>query len=135
MSDRAAPLRVVIAEDTVLLREGLSRVLSEAGLEVAGTAADAEQLLHLVDVLRPDVVLSDVRMPPTQTTEGLRVSAGNGLERPSSSCRTTWRPTPSSISWLMTREALDTCSRNASPTSRSSSMQSAESLERVGDRP
>jgi DNA-binding NarL/FixJ family response regulator len=67
----AAPLRVVLAEDTVLLREGLSRVLRDAGLDVAGTAADAQQLLDLVGALRPDVVLADIRMPPTQTTEGL----------------------------------------------------------------
>jgi DNA-binding NarL/FixJ family response regulator len=66
-----APLRVVIAEDAVLLREGLRRVLGDAGLEVAGTAADGQLLLQLVGTLRPDVVLADVRMPPTQTTEGL----------------------------------------------------------------
>jgi DNA-binding NarL/FixJ family response regulator len=66
-----APLRVVIAEDAVLLREGLRRVLDDAGLEVAGTAADAQRLLQLVGTLRPDVVLADIRMPPTQTTEGL----------------------------------------------------------------
>jgi DNA-binding NarL/FixJ family response regulator len=65
---------VVIAEDTVLLREGLSRVLTEAGMDVAGTAADAERLLHLVSALRPQVVLADVRMPPTQTTEGLQAA-------------------------------------------------------------
>ncbi len=69
-----APLRVIIAEDAVLLREGLSRLLTEAGLDVAGTAADAEQLLTLVAASRPDVVLADVRMPPTQTTEGLRAA-------------------------------------------------------------
>ncbi len=70
----AAPLRVVIAEDAVLLREGLSRVLGDAGLDVAGTAGDAEQLLQLVSALRPDVVLADIRMPPTQTTEGLQAA-------------------------------------------------------------
>jgi DNA-binding NarL/FixJ family response regulator len=69
-----APLRVVIAEDTVLLREGLRRVLTDAGLDVAGTAADADQLLKLVQALRPDVVLTDIRMPPTQTTEGLQAA-------------------------------------------------------------
>jgi DNA-binding NarL/FixJ family response regulator len=69
-----APLRVVIAEDAVLLREGLSRVLSDAGLDVAGTAGDAERLLHMVASLRPDVVLADIRMPPTQTTEGLQAA-------------------------------------------------------------
>ena len=70
----AARLRVVIAEDAVLLREGLSRVLADAGLDVAGTAGDAERLLQLVGSLRPDVVLADIRMPPTQTTEGLHAA-------------------------------------------------------------
>jgi DNA-binding NarL/FixJ family response regulator len=69
-----ARLRVVIAEDTVLLREGLRRVLTDAGLDVAGTAADADQLLQLVQALTPDVVLTDIRMPPTQTTEGLQAA-------------------------------------------------------------
>jgi DNA-binding NarL/FixJ family response regulator len=67
-------LRVVIAEDTVLLREGLRRVLTDVGLDVAGTAGDAEQLLSLVAAARPDVVLTDIRMPPTQTTEGLQAA-------------------------------------------------------------
>ena len=67
-------LRVVIAEDTVLLREGLRRVLTDAGLEVAGVAGDAAQLLPLVAALRPGVVLADIRMPPTQTTEGLEAA-------------------------------------------------------------
>ena len=67
-------LRVVIAEDAVLLREGLRRVLTDAGLDVADTAGDAEQLLSLVTLLRPDVVLTDIRMPPTQTTEGLQAA-------------------------------------------------------------
>ena len=69
-----APLRVVIAEDAVLLREGLQRLLTEAGLEVAGTAADAHELLRLAGARRPDVVLTDIRMPPTQTTEGLQAA-------------------------------------------------------------
>jgi DNA-binding NarL/FixJ family response regulator len=69
-----ARLRVVIAEDTVLLREGLRRVLTDAGLDVAGTAADADQLLKLVQALSPDVVLTDIRMPPSQTTEGLQAA-------------------------------------------------------------
>jgi DNA-binding NarL/FixJ family response regulator len=69
-----APLRVVIAEDTVLLREGLRRVLTDAGLDVAGTAGDAAELISLVAAIRPDVVLADIRMPPTQTTEGLQAA-------------------------------------------------------------
>ena len=67
-------LRVVIAEDAVLLREGLRRVLTDAGLDVAGVAGDATQLLQLVAALRPGVVLADIRMPPTQTTEGLEAA-------------------------------------------------------------
>jgi DNA-binding NarL/FixJ family response regulator len=67
-------LRVIIAEDAVLLREGLSRLLTEAGLNVVGTVADAGQLLQLTAALRPDVVLADIRMPPTQTTEGLQAA-------------------------------------------------------------
>ena len=74
VTQSAAPLRVVIAEDAVLLREGLRRLLTEAGLDVAGTAGDAARLLHLVGALHPDVVLADVRMPPTQTTEGLQAA-------------------------------------------------------------
>ena len=69
-----APLRVVIAEDTVLLREGLRRVLTDAGLDVAGTAGDAAELVSLVAAVRPDVVLADIRMPPSQTTEGLQAA-------------------------------------------------------------
>jgi len=67
-------LRAIIAEDTVLLREGLRRVLTDAGLDVAGIAGDAKQLLSLVAAARPDVVLTDIRMPPTQTTEGLQAA-------------------------------------------------------------
>jgi DNA-binding NarL/FixJ family response regulator len=69
-----ARLRVVVAEDTVLLREGLRRVLTDAGLDVAGTAADADQLLKLVQTVSPDVVLTDIRMPPDQSTEGLQAA-------------------------------------------------------------
>jgi DNA-binding NarL/FixJ family response regulator len=70
----AAPLRLVIAEDTVLLREGLRRVLTDAGLDVVGTAGDAAELISLVAAVRPDVVLADIRMPPSQTTEGLQAA-------------------------------------------------------------
>ena len=69
-----AALRVVIAEDAVLLREGLSRLLTEAGMEVAGTAGDAAELLRLAAAARPDVVLTDIRMPPEQATEGLQAA-------------------------------------------------------------
>ena len=67
-------MRVVIAEDSVLLREGLARLLDEAGFEVVEAVADAEQLLRSVAEHTPDVVVADVRMPPTHTDEGLRAA-------------------------------------------------------------
>ena len=67
-------MRVVIAEDSVLLREGLTRLLGEAGFEVVEAVDDAEQLLRAVGRHLPDVVVADVRMPPTHTDEGLKAS-------------------------------------------------------------
>jgi DNA-binding NarL/FixJ family response regulator len=67
-------VRVVIAEDSVLLREGLSRLLSEAGFDVVAAVPDAEQLLRTVGKELPDVVVADVRMPPTHRDEGLRAA-------------------------------------------------------------
>ena len=67
-------MRVVVADDAVLLREGLARLLREAGFEVAGLAADAAELLELVGRTRPDVAIVDIRMPPTHTDEGLQAA-------------------------------------------------------------
>jgi DNA-binding NarL/FixJ family response regulator len=64
-------VRVVIADDTALLRQGLARLLAEAGIEVCGQAADGSELLRLVEAELPDVAVVDIRMPPTQTDEGL----------------------------------------------------------------
>jgi len=64
-------MRVVLADDSILLREGVARVLTEAGFEVAGQAGDAVGLMRLVEAERPDVAIVDVRMPPTHTNEGL----------------------------------------------------------------
>jgi serine/threonine-protein kinase len=64
-------MRVVIADDELLLREGLARLLSEAGFEVAGKAGTGDELMRLVEVIRPDVALVDIKMPPTHTDEGL----------------------------------------------------------------
>jgi serine/threonine-protein kinase len=64
-------VRVVVADDAVLMREGLARLLTDAGFEIAGKASDAEELLHLVERRRPDVVVVDIRMPPTHTDEGI----------------------------------------------------------------
>lgn len=65
-------MRVVIGEDSVLMREGIARLLTEAGIEVAGTAGDLETLIAAVDANRPDAAVVDIRMPPTFTDEGLR---------------------------------------------------------------
>jgi DNA-binding NarL/FixJ family response regulator len=67
-------LRVVLAEDDILLREGLASLLERSGFEVAGQAADASQLLTLVRHEVPDLVVVDIRMPPTNTTEGLEAA-------------------------------------------------------------
>ena len=68
-------MRVVIAEDSVLFREGLARLLEGAGFEVAGRTGDATELLRLVESHRPDIVVTDIRMPPTHTVEGLQAAA------------------------------------------------------------
>jgi DNA-binding NarL/FixJ family response regulator len=68
-------VRVVIADDTALLRQGLSRLLAEAGIEVCGEAGDATELLELVEAQQPDVAIVDIRMPPTHTDEGLVAAA------------------------------------------------------------
>lgn len=65
------PLRLTIADDDVLLREGLASLLTSAGIEVIGQAGDADGLLALVAEHRPDVAIVDIRMPPTHTAEGL----------------------------------------------------------------
>ncbi|MGB8402884.1 MAG: response regulator transcription factor [Mycobacterium sp.] len=70
----AAALRVVVAEDDVLYREGLASLLSRSGFEVVGLARDAETLIDTVKAERPDVVVVDIRMPPTHTTEGLEAA-------------------------------------------------------------
>jgi DNA-binding NarL/FixJ family response regulator len=67
-------MRVIVAEDSVLLREGVVRLLQEAGHEVVGQAGDAEDLMRKVRAHKPDLAVVDVRMPPTQTDEGLRAA-------------------------------------------------------------
>ena len=68
-------MRVVVADDQLLLREGIARLLDEAGMEVVAQAGDAEDLLRKVGAHKPDVAIVDVRMPPTHTDEGLRAAA------------------------------------------------------------
>jgi DNA-binding NarL/FixJ family response regulator len=67
-------VRAVIAEDSVLLREGLIRLLTEGGVEVVGQAGDAEDLMRKTRAHKPDVVITDIRMPPGQSDEGLRAA-------------------------------------------------------------
>jgi DNA-binding NarL/FixJ family response regulator len=68
-------MRVVLADDSVLLREGVARLLEEAGLDVVAQAGDADDLLRKVGAHKPDVAIVDVKMPPTHTDEGLRAAA------------------------------------------------------------
>jgi DNA-binding NarL/FixJ family response regulator len=67
-------MRVVLADDSLLLREGLARLLEDAGLDVVAQAGDAEDLLRKVGAHKPDIAIVDVRMPPTHTDEGLRAA-------------------------------------------------------------
>ena len=67
-------LRVVLADDSVLLREGIARLLSEAGFDVVGQSENADDLMLKVRSYSPDVAIIDIRMPPTQTDEGLRAA-------------------------------------------------------------
>jgi DNA-binding NarL/FixJ family response regulator len=67
----SAPTRVVLADDDVLLREGLAGLLERASFEVVGQAGNPRDLLELVDEQKPDLAIVDIRMPPTHTTEGL----------------------------------------------------------------
>jgi len=67
-------VRIVIAEDSVLLRAGLTRILADAGEEVVATVGDADELMGAVERHQPDLVVTDVRMPPTHTDDGLRAA-------------------------------------------------------------
>jgi len=75
-------VRVVIAEDSVLLREGLARVLGESGFEVVAQVGDATELRKAVRRTKPDVAIVDVRMPPTQTDEGAQAAKEIRAEHP-----------------------------------------------------
>ena len=75
-------MRVVIGEDTVLLRAGVARLLEDAGMEVVGQAADAEDLLRKVRAHKPDVAIVDIRMPPGNADDGLRAAQEMRAELP-----------------------------------------------------
>jgi DNA-binding NarL/FixJ family response regulator len=75
-------MRVVVADDVLLTREGIVRLLRDAGIEVVAEAEDAQGLLHHVGLARPDVALVDIRMPPTHTDEGLIAAQAIRAEHP-----------------------------------------------------
>jgi DNA-binding NarL/FixJ family response regulator len=75
-------VRALVADDVVLFREGLARLLSEADIEVVGQAGDADTLLNLIATTEPDVAIVDIRMPPTHTTEGLEAAERIRAEHP-----------------------------------------------------
>jgi DNA-binding NarL/FixJ family response regulator len=68
------PVRVIVADDSVLVREGVTRLLEGAGYEVVGQAADREELMRKARAHKPDIAIVDIRMPPTRTDEGLRAA-------------------------------------------------------------
>jgi DNA-binding NarL/FixJ family response regulator len=75
-------VRVVVADDTMLTREGIVRLLQDAGVEVVGQAGDGDALLRKVAGTRPDVAIADIRMPPTHTDEGLVAAQRIRAEHP-----------------------------------------------------
>jgi DNA-binding NarL/FixJ family response regulator len=75
-------VRVVIAEDTAILREGLARLLEDRGHQIAAAVADGDALLEAVGQHQPDVAVVDIRMPPTHTDEGLRAAIALRREHP-----------------------------------------------------
>ena len=89
------PLRVVVADDSVLLREGIVRLLDESeDFEVVAQAGDADDLLRKVSAHQPDVAVVDIRMPPTNTDDGLRAALEIRASQPDTACScspSTWR--------------------------------------------
>ena len=106
-------MRIVIAEDSVLLRAGLTRILADAGEDVVATVGDADELLASCVCHHPDLAIVDVRMPPTHTDDGLRAALADPLAScPASACSccrsTSRRSTPPSCS-APTRRPSATC--------------------------
>ena len=100
------PLRVVIAEDQFLLREGTRRLLEEAGLDVVGVATDYQSLLDETRRTKPDVVLTDIRMPPTNTMEGIRAAHVIKHERPETGVVVLTQHDDESYVWALLKEGV-----------------------------
>jgi DNA-binding NarL/FixJ family response regulator len=77
-----APIRIVVGEDEPIVREGIVRVLEGAGFEVVGVAGDAEDLIRKAGAHKPDVVVTDIQMPPTSTDDGLEAAKRIRAARP-----------------------------------------------------
>ena len=75
-------MRVVVADDAMIIRDGLTRLLRDAGVTVVAKAADADELLRHVELARPDVAVVDIRMPPTRSDEGIRAAERIRTEHP-----------------------------------------------------
>ena len=89
-------MRVVLADDTMLLREGVALLLGEAGFDVVGQAGDAEELVASVGDHTPDVAIVDLRMPPTHTDEGLQAALDDPRAAPEASACSCSPSTPTS---------------------------------------
>ena len=128
---RGDPVRVVIADDEMLLREGLARLLADAGFEVVGKAADGPELLRAVAADRPDVAIVDIRMPPTHTDEGLvaaqEIRAAHPARRRARALALPRVALRDAAARGAPRAASATCSRSACPTSPCSSTRCAGS--------
>ena len=107
------PVRVIVADDSVLLREGIVRLLDEQdGFEVVAQAGDADELLRKVGAHKPDVAVVDIRMPPTNTDDGLRAALEIRASSPARRCScspSTWRRATRSTSWATPPAAWATC--------------------------
>ena len=117
------PLRLVIADDHVLLRRGVVSMLEAQGFDVVAQAGDADELLRKVGAHRPDVAIVDIRMPPTNTDDGLRAAVEIRQAHPDVGVLVLSQYIEADYALELIGEdarASGTCSRTASPTSRSS---------------
>lgn len=114
--------RVVLADDDVLLREGLASLCERVGYEVAGQAGDAAGLMELVETELPDIAIVDIRMPPTQSTEGLKAASTIRERYPSVGILvlSAFVEVEDALELLAGGAPSATCSRAGSPSSTSS---------------
>jgi DNA-binding NarL/FixJ family response regulator len=116
-------MRVVVADDAMLIREGLTNLLREAGVTVVGKASNAEELMRHVRLGRPDVAVVDIRMPPGQAEEGLEAADRIRTEHPDTGVLLLSQyvnPRSRCACLTSTRRAVAICSKSACRTSRCS---------------